>query len=473
MTPTSPSNTAALAALLACAALATTSCRFEPKTPELRYSLNSKILASDDYESFAGDRVAQDQLRGLLELLVGTPSNPGFFLTEALIDDDFDPNKEGGDLSEADREAIAADNAVRFADALAAVAAGDFDAVRLPREALDKRAQLASDLKAIAEKRALLADARAGDEDADALQADLDAFIAEIQGYWTEDLRDYYPTLRESAEMYRTQCMHCHGVSGGGDGTTAPFLNPRPRDYRKGIFKFTSVADKAKPTRADLHRVLAEGIYTTAMPSFRRFSEAQLHGLIDYVRLLAIRGRVEELVALDYDPDEGGIPYGSVFEAYDDEWKDWRSAGEHVIAYDGTVPKATPEMLARGKTLYSDAATANCVSCHGTDFRGNGPSSKKEVAGEMVQITDDWGEDIYARDLTRGIYRFGRRPIDVFRRLHAGINGTPMPSQTTLVDPDGNRLLSDDDLWALVHYVRSIAAKPIPAGHDQREGAGH
>ena len=34
----------------------------------------------------------------------------------------------------------------------------------------------------------------------------------------------------------------CHGSSGAGDGPTAAFLYPRPRDYRRGLFKFTSTA---------------------------------------------------------------------------------------------------------------------------------------------------------------------------------------------------------------------------------------
>ena len=51
--------------------------------------------------------------------------------------------------------------------------------------------------------------------------------------------------------LYRLHCLHCHGVSGAGDGPTAPFLYPRPRDYRKGLFKFTSTPDRrqADPRR--------------------------------------------------------------------------------------------------------------------------------------------------------------------------------------------------------------------------------
>jgi mono/diheme cytochrome c family protein len=466
-----PVAAAALAVLLGC--------QFEPETPELRYSLNEKILADPSYEDYAADRVAQDKLRGALELLVGTPSNPGFFLTESMLDEEFDPNFQGGDLTEGQWAAIVADNGVRFEDQLKELAAGDFEAVRLPREALDLRAEWRAEMEALDALRGDIARAERGAESEDgkvldeaALRAELAAEEARIQADWPGYLNEYYPTLRESAEMYRTQCMHCHGVEGGGNGTTAPYLNPRPRDYRKGIFKFTSVGDKAKPTRADLHRVLVEGIYTTAMPSFRRFSEAQLHGLVDYVRLLSIRGRVEDLVALDYDPDVGGIPQEAVFESYDGEWQDWREAPEHVIVFEGEVPEPTPELIERGRVLFFDEAKANCASCHGADLRGEGPSSKKQdpETGEMVQITDDWGDDIVPRDLTRGVYRFGRRPIDLFRRMHAGINGTPMPSQTTLVDAAGERLLSDEDLWAIVHYVRSTSAS-APGAHHEPEHA--
>ena len=56
--------------------------------------------------------------------------------------------------------------------------------------------------------------------------------------------------------LYRMHCLHCHGVSGAGDGPTAPFLYPRPRDYRKGLFKFTSTPDRreADPRRTSARR---------------------------------------------------------------------------------------------------------------------------------------------------------------------------------------------------------------------------
>jgi mono/diheme cytochrome c family protein len=68
------------------------------------------------------------------------------------------------------------------------------------------------------------------------------------------------------------------------------------------------------------------------------------------------------------------------------------------------------------------------------------------------------------RDLTRGQYRGGRRPIDVFRRLYAGIKGTPMPAF-------GGSSFTDEELWHLVNYVMALpyqeqpttTASPAPA----------
>src|SRR5262249_27791410 len=68
--------------------------------------------------------------------------------------------------------------------------------------------------------------------------------------------------------LYRRNCLHCHGVSGAGDGPTAPFLYPPPRDYRRGIFKFTSTPYMARPARDDLRRTIRNGLHGTSMPAF-------------------------------------------------------------------------------------------------------------------------------------------------------------------------------------------------------------
>ncbi len=58
--------------------------------------------------------------------------------------------------------------------------------------------------------------------------------------------------------LYAEHCQHCHGTAGGREGPTAQYLNPRPRDYRKGIFKFTSTKENIRAHRGDLGRIIEE-----------------------------------------------------------------------------------------------------------------------------------------------------------------------------------------------------------------------
>ncbi len=109
--------------------------------------------------------------------------------------------------------------------------------------------------------------------------------------------------------LYREHCVHCHGTTGNGLGPTASFLNPYPRDFRLGVFKFKSTPFGTKPTRRDLKRILNEGIMGTSMPSFRLLKEEELEALVDYVVYLSIRGEVERKLLtasleLDFTADE-------------------------------------------------------------------------------------------------------------------------------------------------------------------------
>ena len=70
--------------------------------------------------------------------------------------------------------------------------------------------------------------------------------------------------LEAKRGLYRRHCAHCHGISGDGRGPTAGILNPYPRDYRKGLFKFKGTQYAAKPTHEDLRRIVSDGIPGTA-----------------------------------------------------------------------------------------------------------------------------------------------------------------------------------------------------------------
>ena len=103
--------------------------------------------------------------------------------------------------------------------------------------------------------------------------------------------------LEHGSSLYRLHCLHCHGVTGDGRGPTGRWVNPHPRDYRQGLFKFMSVDQTAgpqQPRRDDLYRVLQQGVEGTAMPSFGvQLPAADLDDLVSYVIHLSMRGKVE------------------------------------------------------------------------------------------------------------------------------------------------------------------------------------
>lgn len=253
--------------------------------------------------------------------------------------------------------------------------------------------------------------------------------------------------------LYRQHCAHCHGVTGDGAGPTALFLNPYPRDYRRGLFKFKSTERAARPTTADLKRVLLDGVAGTAMPSFALLPEDEIDALVEYVKYLAIRGETEQfLYEFMVNEGEGSPPTREfIVEQLAPVAEAWQQAESQVVA----VPEKPPVDVAAGKKLFL-GPVAQCSKCHGPTGLGDG--------GE--ESFDDWNKDkklenahlftlprqaLLPRNLRLGIYRGGRRPVDLYRRIHAGINGAPMPSA-----PQGEQGLKPEDIWHIVDYVRSL-----------------
>ena len=73
------------------------------------------------------------------------------------------------------------------------------------------------------------------------------------------------------------------------------------------------------------------------------------------------------------------------------------------------------------------------------------------MAGGIEVGNDAWGHKDPAADLTSGMLHGGQMPVDVYRRIASGINGTPMPSfkDSFASDPAA--------MWHLTHYVLSLA----------------
>jgi hypothetical protein len=122
----------------------------------------------------------------------------------------------------------------------------------------------------------------------------------------------------------------------------------------------------------------------------------------------------------------------------------------------------TPESVALGQKLFL-SADAKCSDCHGKSGLGNGPQTLAvEQNRTEPGLHDAWGHIVVPRNLRTGIYRGGRRPVDIYRRIAAGIKGTPMngfkANLYNLNRPELGLKGDEKDLavWHIVNYVLSL-----------------
>lgn len=324
--------------------------------------------------------------------------------------------------------------------------------------------------------------------------------------------------------LYRKHCLHCHGVSGAGNGPTANFLFPRPRDYRKGVYKFTSTnPTNAKPTHDDLAKTLRHGLHGTSMPAFEALmSEAEIRQVVDYVIFLSVRGEVEYklieegTLAEDKDAAEA-LSKETVNDILTAVLGTWKAADGQVVNPSVRRGDATRDSILRGRDLFLGInKTGNklaCADCHGSKALGDGMNFvEREIFDKVVfrrepleqaiaeryverqdeelaraggdhstaahgptvsnpaevepfdkylsrtLITwkqgslDDWGNPIRAANLNLGVYKGGRRPIDLYWRIAKGINYAKMPAHSTLIN--------DEQIWDVVNFVLALPYDP-------------
>ncbi|MDR3633328.1 MAG: c-type cytochrome [Isosphaeraceae bacterium] len=241
-------------------------------------------------------------------------------------------------------------------------------------------------------------------------------------------------SVRKGAVVYKRYCTQCHGTSGDGNGPAGRYMIPRPRDYRAGIFKFTSTTYGAKPLRDDLIRTVRRGVMGTSMPSFDLLSKADLEAVVDYVLALTRRGELESQLA-DAAEFDGDVDPARVPELIDGILKKWKAAPSQVVYPATPMPEFSATTVQAGKAAF---LSKGCSKCHGDDGRGQ----TKENIG-----VDSWGNPTKAADLTSGMLRGGTEPIDLYRHVDSGINGTPMPSFRSAFQQE------PETAWNLVSYV--------------------
>jgi cytochrome c oxidase cbb3-type subunit 2 len=212
--------------------------------------------------------------------------------------------------------------------------------------------------------------------------------------------------------LYEERCATCHGMQGKGDGPKAPFLDPKPRDFTRGIFKLRSTPSGSLPTDDDLLKTITKGMPGSSMPAWEKLPEASRRALVAYLKTFSPRFQAEK----PKPPVEIPAP-----------------------------PERTPQALAEGKELYKDAG---CIECHGERGRGDGTSAP--------DLKDEWGHKIRPADFTRPErFRGGPTAEDVYRALMTGLSGTPMPGYADTLEPE--------QAWKLVFYIQTFGeAKELP-----------
>lgn len=390
------------------------SVRMMPNTPDpdlaadLRKQFGKTILDPTLYEQDVWMSAQADRLARLLDTHFGTPAAP------AVTVPSF--------------EHVLATSVIRF----------------------DPSLTLGANLK---DARAKLGKAKAKDLEADwktatAVKADLKLDAA---------------TLARGSVVYRRWCMQCHGPNGAGDAAYAVEAGPMPRDYRQGVFKYTTalapgtapkkagLGSAGKPRRDDLTYTVRRGIDGTMMPAFPSLSDAEVSDVVSYVIHLSVRGEVEFATLARAIKPGGDDP---IYEGAELDWLfvqnelavlyNWGVAASNPIR----VPKE-PEMTdkeriesaVRGYRLYN-APEFGCGGCHAN-------------YGRAQQLKwDAWGTIVQPRNLTLGVYRGGRRGEDLYARIYGGIAPSGMTAfhEKVTTAPPG----TPDKIWDIVHFLQAL-----------------
>ncbi len=236
--------------------------------------------------------------------------------------------------------------------------------------------------------------------------------------------------LAHGLDLHAQHCAACHGEQGGGNGSAAYLLSPKPRDFSNGTLLLTST-EIGLPSDKDLLKTLRDGMPGSSMPPWEHLGDDDLDALVQAIRHLALEGKVAELTA-----DEG-LSREEALEI------------AHEIVDSGPeidIPAKPADIdMALGKKIYVET----CAKCHDEDGRGR-------LREDMV---DEYGYPSFARDFTLGIFKGGSDDEALVARLVRGLPGSPMPGAE----------YTPKELWSVVAYVQEMIDPEAQAKVQQRQ----
>jgi mono/diheme cytochrome c family protein len=259
--------------------------------------------------------------------------------------------------------------------------------------------------------------------------------------------------LEEGREAYMLYCYACHGEKGDGRGPAAPGMRPPPRDFTQGLFKFAGVPAGGLPNDDDLVALVKHGLDGTPMLPWD-VSERERQAIVQYLKSFSPRWK-------DEAPGPKVLPDGS--DPWQGRERDAVELGKRIYHFSGA------KMSKEGQL---EQIFAGCSTCHPAyalpdelremaKLTGVPPVDRQDlyrpVAKETDYVVDGHKQVILPTDFLFQSVKTGSDLPSLYRTIAAGVGGTAMP----VWKPP----LGDRDLWALAHYVRSLAdLRATPAG---------
>lgn len=223
------------------------------------------------------------------------------------------------------------------------------------------------------------------------------------------------PSLERGKKIYLKKCAFCHGDKGKGDGPSADYSLPMPRNLTKGHIKIRSTSFGKIPTDEDLFKTISRGMRGTTMPGWKHLSESDRQSLILFIKSLSKK-----------------------FKKFKKRNK------KHKIVKIPTPPVFSLEGKERGKKSFM----INCSGCHGVKGRGDGVTT--------TRIVDYSSNAIWPRNLSEPWnFRRGATREDIFLTLRTGLSTTAMPKFSP-------RIFKDKEIWDIVDFVCTLGSAKKP-----------
>jgi len=241
------------------------------------------------------------------------------------------------------------------------------------------------------------------------------------------------------AISYHKYCVGCHGVAGDGNGPAALHLDPKPRDFTKGLYKFHASVPGHAVSDSDVVRTITRGLHGTSMPSWRLLPEHERYALARYVK-----GFFREWE--NFAPAKAITYHQMPFDFEDADSLEAAKQHGELLYHRNT--KQTDQGLEMGTT---------CWACHPgyldeqrvEELIGAPPGADYLPA---VAKPDVWDDVIKPPDFRTDTLKSVESLEDLYRVISVGVTGTAMPSWS---------ILSPNDLWSLVLYVDSLRPRSI------------